>query len=117
VKVSFADRPRLWLAQVDRPGEIDPGGEVPNEPSKPKPLDESTQGAAPYSLFDEPEPVMAADLQFNGIIRRANFVKLAGIHFDTLDREGRGFLRFEDLPMTPMQRELLKRYKGRTGPA
>ena len=45
VRVTWGARPaferdgaKLWLAQIDRPGEIDPGGGVPPEPVKPKGL-------------------------------------------------------------------------------
>ncbi|HEY5071879.1 MAG TPA: EF-hand domain-containing protein [Caulobacteraceae bacterium] len=108
------DGARLWLAQIDRPGEIDPGGNLPNAPHKPKGLDESSQGASPYSLFDEPEPVMAADLDFTGIIRQSNFLKLADAHFTTLDRAEQGFLTLAGLPMTPIQARTAKRSKRRS---
>jgi hypothetical protein len=95
---------RLWLAQVERPGPIDPGGE-PEEvpPSHPKGLDETGQGAAPYSFFDEPEPVLAADLDLTGVISKANFLKLANTHFKSLDQAGDGYLTLDDLPRTQAQ--------------
>jgi hypothetical protein len=121
VKVSLGDRPvierdggRLWLAQADKPGEIDPGGTIPNNPDdKPKAFTESGQGASPYSLFDEPEPVTAADLDFNGFIRRVNFLKVADAHFTTLDPNDKGFLTLAGLPMTPVQKELAAANKKR----
>jgi hypothetical protein len=100
--------PRLWLAQMERPGPIDPGGDQPSddEDKKPPPLDESLQGAAPYGLLGEPEPVLAADLDLNGIITRQNFLKLADMHFKTLDTADRGYLSLAALPKTQVQKLL-----------
>lgn len=106
---------RLWLAQIDQPGSIDPGGDQPQAaPHAPSELDESGQGAAPYSLFPEPEPVMAADMDLNGFIRKANFLKLADMHFTTLDPDGIGFLTLAKLPKTPIQK-LLEKTRPRHG--
>lgn len=96
---------RLWLAQVDQPSSIDPGGDQPQAaPHPPRDFDESGQGAAPYSLFPEPEPIMAADLDLNGFITKINFLKLADMHFTTLDGDGIGYLTLAKLPKTPIQR-------------
>ncbi len=100
---------RLWLAQIDQPSSIDPGGDQPPAaPHPPRDFDESGQGAAPYGLFEEPEPIMAADMDLNGFITRANFLKLADMHFTTLDRDGDGFLTLAKLPPTPIQTLLEK---------
>jgi hypothetical protein len=98
---------RLWLAQLERPGPIDPGGDQPSDDGDKKlPLDESAQGAAPYTLLGEPEPVLAADLDLNGVITRKNFLKLADMHFQTLDTGGRGYLTLATLPKTQVQKLL-----------
>jgi hypothetical protein len=113
-------RPRLWRVQgmpggmggggMGRGGmgDVDPGQvEVaPDESGKARPYDASGKGASPFGFFDEPEPVTAADLDFRGIITKANFLRLAEIHFQTLDRGGVGYLTLETLPRTPMQRRL-----------
>ena len=100
---------RVWLAQFDQPSPIDPGGDQPQAaPRAPRDFDESGQGAAPYSLFEEPEPIMAADMDLNGFIRKANFLKLADTHFTTLDRDGDGYLSLAKLPPTPIQRLIEK---------
>ncbi len=102
----------LWRIQsaggIDRPGSIDPGGgpSADDLPHKPQKLDESGAGASPFSFFDEPEPVAAADLSFRGLVSRADYMKLAAIHFDTLDHEHKGYLTLATLPETPMQRRL-----------
>lgn len=102
--------PRLWLAQMQRPGPIDPGGDQPSEDedAKAPPLDESNQGAAPYGLLGEPEPVLAADLDLNGVITKKNFLKLADLHFQTLDQADRGYLTLAGLPKTVVQTLLEK---------
>ncbi len=105
----------LWLAQIDQPGSIDPGGDQPQAaPHAPGDLDESGQGAAPYSLFPEPEPIMAADMDLNGFIRKANFLKLADMHFTTLDPDGIGYLTLARLPKTPIQK-LIEKSRPRRG--
>ena len=100
-------RARLWLAQVDRPGSIDPGGDALRKmPQRIPGLDESNQGAGPYSFFQEPEPLMAADMDLNGLIRRPNFLKLADTHFTALDGDEEGFLTLAKLPQTPIEKAL-----------
>ena len=103
------DGGRLWAAQF-RPDGLD---EVPSrnvdtnlEPlGKPRTgaLDLATQGASPFSVFDEPEPVATADLDFNGKITRVNFLRLADMHFSTLDRNGVGYLVLKQFPKTAAQ--------------
>jgi hypothetical protein len=101
---------RLWLAQGGGPASQGVLGAVPptepSDPSKPKiphSIDESRNGASPFSFFDAPEPVTAADLNFNGIITKKNFLRLAGVHFKTLDRKDEGFLALAGLPHTHVQ--------------
>lgn len=103
----------LWKTQsaggIDRPSSIDPAGSNPDgAPHGAQKLDESGAGASPFSFFDEPEPVMAADLSFRGVVSKADYMRLAGIHFTTLDRKGVGYLTLADLPETPMQKRLNK---------
>ncbi len=88
--------------------QIDPGGDTREEDAtvRKKKLDESGAGAAPFSFFDEPEPLMAADLHFRGQVYRADFQQLADAHFKTLDHAEAGYLSLETLPKTPMQQRL-----------
>ena len=125
------DQPRLWLVQ-GIPGGLGPGGEGsfhpggasgpnmsvdPNtlpdtgptdEGGRSKPYDASGKGASPYSFFDEPEPITAADVHFRGLISRADFKTLADAHYKTLDRDGVGYLTLASLPETPVQRRLAR---------
>ncbi len=98
----------LWKVQM-APG---PSGDVePEMPRAPEAPNEGAGGASPYSFFDEPEPVAAADVQFRGIISRNDFLKLSDIHFRALDSQNRGYLVLADLPETPMQRLLRKQHR------
>ncbi len=61
------------------------------------------QGAAPYALLSEPQPVMGADADFNRRISRDEALKAAKARFALLDTEKAGVLRLEGLPRTPVQ--------------
>lgn len=114
VKVTAARGGRLWLAQIHQPAPIDPGGGGGEEDSPEKEhLDVAGQGAAPFSLFEEPEPLMVADLNLDGIIRKSNFLKVAGDHFSALDVDNTGYLTLAKLPKTSMQKLVEKYQRGR----
>ena len=103
---------RLWLAQMmgpqsgAAPGQMGLDHDSPPPNIKALPLDESKQGASPFSFFDEPEPVATADMNFNGKITLANFLRLADMHFTTLDHDGAGYLTLAKLPKTQVQKLL-----------
>jgi len=61
------------------------------------------QGAAPYSLLAEPQPVMGADADFNRRISREEALKAAKARFALLDLDRDGVLHLADLPSTPVQ--------------
>ena len=100
---------RLWLAQF-RPDGLDQvpsrsvDSAVPQRLPGDKGLDLSKEGASPFSLIDEPEPVATADFNFNGKITKANFLQLADMHFTTLDRDGVGYLTLKRLGKTVVQK-------------
>jgi hypothetical protein len=58
------------------------------------------QGAAPYTLFGEPEPVRSADRQFNYRITLQEFLDQSDRHFHILDKKNQGFVVLADLPKT-----------------
>ena len=64
------------------------------------------QGATPYSLLAEPEPVMASDGDFDRRITRAEATKAAKARFALLDTDGDGKLHLADLPRPPVQARL-----------
>ena len=69
------------------------------------------QGAAVYSLINTPEPVAAADTQFDGRITQAEFAAAADRRFELLDKTSAGYLTLAALPKTPLQTEITKRSK------
>ncbi len=103
---------RLWRAQMmgpqtgAAPGQMGLDHDSPPPEVKPLPLDESKLGASPFSFFDEPEPVATADMNFNGKITLANFLRLADMHFTALDHDGVGYLTQAKLPKTQVQKLL-----------
>lgn len=72
------------------------------------------EGAAPYGLLGEREPVAAADLDINSRITLDNFKAKATQRFTTLDVDGKGYLLLTELPKTPAQEGGGRR--GRGGP-
>ena len=121
VTVGQNDGARLWLAQYQGGGmgggqhagsqSIDPSGDHEAPPPKAKGLDESGAGASPYSFFQEPEPIMTADFNVNGVILRDNFLKVADMHFTTLDEAQKGFLTLPTLPKTAVEKLLEKSHR------
>ena len=73
------------------------------------------QGAAPYGLLAEREPVAGADLDLNSRITLKNFKTRAQQRFALLDPDGRGYLLLNELPKTQVQRQA-ERAKGRPAP-
>ena len=67
------------------------------------PMGGMMEGAAPYSLLAEPQPVMGADGDFNRRITKDEALKAAKARFTLLDSDKDGVLRLEGLPRTPSQ--------------
>jgi hypothetical protein len=61
------------------------------------------EGAAPFELTNEPEPVMAADRDLSGHITLAEFLGAIDRRFDELDKTHSGAITFVELPRTPVQ--------------
>jgi hypothetical protein len=61
------------------------------------------EGAAPYGLLGEREPVADADLDLNSRISLNNFKAKAAQRFATLDVDGKGYLLLQELPKTQVQ--------------
>jgi hypothetical protein len=121
VRVGLNGVPRLILAQYGSASgalngmnmSIDPSGHDNDLRPKPKVgLNVSGEGAAPYGFFEEPEPIMTADFNVNGIITKENFLKVADMHFTALDQGERGFLSLDALPLTAVEK-LLNGKRGR----
>ncbi|MBQ1541025.1 MAG: EF-hand domain-containing protein [Caulobacteraceae bacterium] len=71
------------------------------------------QGAAPYSLLNEPEPVRAADANFDQRITRAEWLAATRQRFQLLDKKGDGRVTLADLPKTPAQQLAERARDGR----
>lgn len=56
------------------------------------------QGAARFSFFDYPEPVIVADRNFNRGVDAAEFAYAADQRFDMLDKNGDGKIQRDELP-------------------
>ena len=74
-----------------------------NDVSDKTKLSGDLQGAAPYSLINDAEPVRSADDSFIGRLTLKSFLARADHNFDVLDDKGRGYLTLEDLPRTQVQ--------------
>jgi hypothetical protein len=62
------------------------------------------QGAVPFSLFREPEPVRSADRNFDYKISLQEFLAHSDRHFHALDTANKGYLTLADLPKTDAER-------------
>jgi len=76
------------------------------------PMGGMLQGAAPYSLLAEPQPVMGADADFNRRITRDEAARAAKARFALLDTDGDGRLRLAGLPHPPAQQRFEDRPEG-----
>ena len=81
------------------------------------PAGPSTEGAAPFNLLAEPEPVASSDMDFDSRITRAEFQAAADRRFRRLDRQGQGKLTLAALPMTQQQQLLARRRPGPPRPS
>ncbi len=61
------------------------------------------EGAAPYEMTNEPEPVAAADLDLSGRITLDEFLRTVDRRFDEIDKSHSGSIARADLPKTPIQ--------------
>jgi hypothetical protein len=75
--------------------------QTPGDPGEASVLD----GAAPYELIPDPEPVASTDFAGDGRITLAEFLRAADERFDRLDAKHRGYLLLADLPKTVAQKD------------
>ncbi|HZC17800.1 MAG TPA: hypothetical protein VE309_13665 [Caulobacteraceae bacterium] len=70
-------------------------------------------GAAPFELIPDPEPIEAADLAVDGHITLAEFLTVVDRRFDRLDKKGLGYLTLADLPK-PLAQTAGEQPRGRS---
>lgn len=117
---------KLILAQssIYSPGALTPGpeGGHPGDPAyindrskgpapnlgASRPAPKELQGAAPYGLLAEAEPITAADTDLDGRVSKEEFLAAADRRFDKLDKRHDGKLTLDELPLTVSQVELAK---------
>lgn len=83
---------------VRRGANDDEGRPSSDGPSPPQRYDATNEGAARYSYLDLPEPVAAADINFDRAISPREFVEAAHQRFDALDANHDGILTRDELP-------------------
>ena len=66
-------------------------------------VDTRVQGAASYSLINEPHPIRGADADFSMSVSKAEWRAAADRRFDLLDVDKDGALTLAELPRTPAQ--------------
>jgi len=76
----------------------DEGGHSSDSVSPPQRYDAANKGGARYSYLDLPEPVAAADINFDRAISPREFVEAAHQRFDALDANHDGALTRDELP-------------------
>ncbi len=88
---------------------VDPTASRATGQDAPPPTDQgfrSTEGAAFFDLFGQPEPVMSADRNFDFRISRKECIDQADREFARLDVKNRGYLILTDIPQTTAERVL-----------
>ncbi|MDB5466525.1 MAG: hypothetical protein JWQ46_1287 [Phenylobacterium sp.] len=90
---------------------------APAGPRGPAAGGRSMEGAAPYTLLAEPEPVSGSDMDLDGRITLAEFLSSADRRFRRLDTDGDGKLTLATLPHTLQQKMTERRRGAASGPA
>jgi len=67
-------------------------------------LDTRTQGAALFSLINEPHPIRGADADFSFTVGKAEWRAASDRRFDLLDADHDGVITLAELKQTPAQR-------------
>lgn len=93
-----------------RPPGGPPGGGPPSGVKPPAAAKHAKmpRGAGVFSFLNVPQPVKAADADFNGSVTEAEFASYHARLFKRLDKNKDGSIDFDELPETPMQKMISK---------
>ncbi len=98
-------------AETGRVPGIDPNLSIRETGSKPSTARvpaaiqrEIPRGAGWFSFFNVPQPILRADTDLNGLVTSAEHRRWVQEQFTGLDSAKRGYLTFQDLPETPIQK-------------
>lgn len=94
------DYERRRVPEISAMGFGGPGGGEPPRASRGAGFI-GREGAARFSLLNEPQPVAGADLDLNGRVTLAEWTRTANRRFDVLDKAQTGKLARETLPPLP----------------
>jgi Ca2+-binding EF-hand superfamily protein len=78
---------------------------LPADDNAPKQKD-PPNGGGWYGLLGEPEPVAAADTNFDNVITYAEFMQATDERWKLLDPDKKGYITLDSLPQTPIQAKL-----------
>jgi Ca2+-binding EF-hand superfamily protein len=78
------------------------GGDGSSDPTAGKYIKQII-GASQYGLIDEPQPIRAADANFDFRVRSDEWLVASNQRFTILDTNGDGFITPDELPKTPAQ--------------
>lgn len=95
--------------RIDQPKDhtIDPDPDMDADPNGDKThYIKQIIGAAQYGLMDEPQPIRAADANFDFRVSHSEWVDATSQRFTILDHNGDGFITMDELPKTPLQQFL-----------
>jgi Ca2+-binding EF-hand superfamily protein len=82
---------------------------LPQDDNAPKQKD-PPNGGGWYGLLGEPEPVAAADTNFDNVITYAEFMQATDERWKLLDPDKKGYITLDSLPRTPIQDKLAQQH-------
>ncbi|MFT4076767.1 MAG: hypothetical protein QM647_14680 [Asticcacaulis sp.] len=88
-------QPKNYVAQPDDSGQV-------SDPTAGR-YQKQLIGASQYGLIDEPQPIRAADANFDFRVKSDEWLAATNQRFTILDRNGDGFITPDELPKTPSQ--------------
>jgi hypothetical protein len=102
----------MSLGAPNRRGRRPGGGEGEGRgPREARAGDLDRQGAGPFAILPDPEPVSSASSQLNNRVTLEDWKAAVHRRFERLDLTRRGWLSLTDLPKTPIQRMIERRQK------